>query len=162
MLTIDTVLQQIQPRLGLEAEVEHEILEEIRGHLEEAVAAATLRGLDAEQALNNAAATFGVEQATAELHATHAGRGTLDGVAAAALPVLCALVLRWLIFAPSGTADAWRVLLTPKSLRVIAGAAIILPLVHFPRRRYALALWMFYWSLSFVPIVWSTLPSTAR
>lgn len=155
-MTIDTVLQQIQPRLGLEADAEHEILEEIRGHLEEAVAAAVLRGLDAQQALIEAAATFGVEHATAELHATHAGRGTLDGVAAAALPVLCALVLRWLIFAPAGTADAWRVLLRPPSLALIAGAAILLPVFRFPRRRYALALWVFFWSLSFVPVVWSS------
>jgi hypothetical protein len=41
-VTIDDLLNQIQPRLGLEAETEHEVLEEIRGHLEEAVAARNL------------------------------------------------------------------------------------------------------------------------
>ena len=139
-MTIDDVLKQIQPRLGLEADTEHEVLEEIRGHLEEAVAAAEARGLDQQHALMDAAAAFGVDQTSAELRETHAGQGTLEGVAAAALPVIFALVLRWLIFAPDGTADAWRGLLATPALIVIAGVAILLPLLRFPRRRYALAL----------------------
>ena len=107
-MTVDDVLNRIRPGLGLEAETEHELLEEIRGHLEDAVAAARSRGLDEPQALREAASAFGLEAATAKLRETHAGRGTAEGVAAAGLPVLCALVLRWLIFAPDGTAAAWR------------------------------------------------------
>jgi hypothetical protein len=155
-MTIDEVLGQIQARLGLEADAEREVLEEIRGHLEEAVAAALARGADEEAALREAAAAFGIEPTAAELRATHAGRGTLDGIAAAALPVLFALVLRWLIFAPAGTADAWRKLLTPASLVVIAGVAILIPLLWLPRRRYAVALWAFFWGLSVVTAVWPT------
>lgn len=155
-MTIDDVLNQIQPRLGLEAETEHEILDEIRGHLEEAVAAAKARGLDEQQALKEAAAAFGVEQATAELRETHAGWGTFEGVAAAALPVLFALVLRWLIFAPDGTADAWREMLSQPTLIVIALVAILLPPLRFPRRRYAIALWFFFWGLSLVTVLWPT------
>jgi hypothetical protein len=156
-VTIDDVLNQIQPRLGLEAETEYEVLEEIRGHLEEAVAEARGRGLDEQRALREAAAAFGVEQATAELRKTHAGWGTLEGVAAAALPVIFALVLRWLIFAPDGTADAWRELLSWPTLAVIAAFAIVVPLVRFPRRRYALALWIFFWGLSLIAVMWPTL-----
>lgn len=155
-MTIDDVMNQIQTRLGLEAETEHEVLEEIRGHLEEAVAAAKARGLAEQQALGEAALAFGVEQATAELRATHAGRGTSEGVAAAALPVIFALVLRWLIFAPDGTADAWRQMLTRPSLAVIAAVAILLPLLRFPRRRYAIAIWVFFWGLSLATAVWPT------
>jgi hypothetical protein len=153
-MTIDDLLEQIQSRLGLEAEIEHEILEEIRGHLEEAVAAAQARGSDQQQALREAAAAFGVEQATAELRATHAGWGTLEGVAAAALPVLFALVLRWLIFAPNGTADAWRELPSWPNLAVIAALALALPLICFSRRRYAIALWIFFWGLSLISVMW--------
>ena len=156
-MTIDAVLNQIQSRLGLEAETEHEVLEEIRGHLEEAVAAAKARGLDEQQALRDAAAAFGVEQATAELRQAHAGWGTLEGVAAAALPVIFTLVLRWLIFAPDGTTDAWRELLSTPTLIVIAALAMVLPLLRFPRRRYALALWIFFWGLSLVTVMWPTL-----
>jgi hypothetical protein len=155
-MTIDDVLGQIQARLGLEAETEYEVLEEIRGHLEEAVDAARARGCDERQALREAAAEFGVEQAAAELRATHAGRGTLEGVAAAALPVLFALILRWLIFAPAGTADAWRAMLSWPLLAAIATFAIAAPLVYFPRRRYALAMWFFFWGLSLLTAIWPT------
>lgn len=156
-VTIDDVLGEIQPRLGLEAEQEHEVLEEIRGHLEEAVAAARARGLDEQKALADAAAAFGVEQAAAELRETHSGWGTLEGVAAAALPVVFTLVLRWLIFAPDGTADAWRERLSAPTLIVIAAVAILVPLLRFPRRRYAIALWILFWGLSLVTVMWPSL-----
>jgi hypothetical protein len=155
-MSIDDVVGQIQARLGLEADTEHDVLEEIRGHLEEAIAAGVARGWTEEQALREAAAAFGVEETTAELRATHAGWGTLDGVAVAALPVLGALVLRWLIFAPDGTAAAWRQILTRPSLAVIAAVAFLVPLLCFPRRRYALASWAFFWGISLATVVWPT------
>lgn len=155
-MTIDDVLRQIQSNLGLEAETEHQVLEEIRGHLEEAMAEAKTRGLDEHHALMQAAAAFGVEEATAELRDAHAGWGLGEGIAAAALPVLLTLVLRWLIFAPDGTAGAWREMLSQPTLAVIAGVAILVPLLRFPRRRYALALWIFFWGLSIITLVWPT------
>ncbi len=156
-MTIDDVLNQIQPQLGLEAEEEHQVLEELRGHLEEAVAAGGARGLNEQQALTEAAAALGIEQTTAALRETHAGWGTLEGVAVAALPVLFALILRWMVFAPDGTADQWRELLSQPSLVIIASVAILLPLLRFPRRRYALALWAFFWGLSLITVMWPTL-----
>ncbi len=156
-VTIDDVLVQIQARLSLEAEDEHEVLEEIRGHLEDAVVEAKASGLDEERALIKAASAFGVEQATDELRKTHAGWGTLEGVAAAALPVIFALVLRWLIFAPDGSTVAWREMLSRPTLAVIAIAAMLLPLLRFPRRRHAIALWVFFWGLSLITVVLPTL-----
>jgi hypothetical protein len=156
-VTIDDILDQIQSHLRLEAETEHEVLEEIRGHLEEAVAAAKARGLDEERSLREAAAAFGIEQSAVELRQVHAGWGTADGIAAAALPVLLALVLRWLVFAPDGTADAWRQALSHPALAAIAAVAILLPLLCFPRRRYALAAWTVFWGLSLITVVWPTL-----
>ena len=153
-MTIDDLIGQIRPGLGLEADMEHVVLEDIRGHLHDAVAAAKASGLDEQQALEAAASAFGLEQATAELRETHAGRGTLEGVAAAALPVSFALILRWTIFAPDGTAGAWREMLTGPTLVVIAAAALLVPLLRFPERRYANALWIFFWGLSLVTVVW--------
>jgi hypothetical protein len=156
-MTIADVLNQIQSRLSLEADQEYEVLEEIRGHLEEAVAAAKERGLDEQQALRQAASEFGVEQATAELRKTHAGWGTLEGVAAAALPVIFALALRWVIFAPDGTTNAWQEMLSRPTLVIIAGCAVLLPLLRFPRRRYAIALWIFFWGISIITVLLPTL-----
>lgn len=155
-MTVDDVLQQVQAGLQLEAETEHEVLEEIRGHLEEAVAAGVARGLTPEASLAQAAATFGIEQAATELQATHAGWGALEGIAAAALPVAFALVLRWLIFTPDGTAAAWREIPVRPALAVIAAVALLVPLLRFPRRRYALGLWLVFWALSLLTAVWPT------
>ncbi len=156
-VTIDDVLDQMRIRLNLEAEAEHELLEEMRGHLEEAVAAAKSAGQNEPTALAQAAARFGIDQTARELQSTHAGRGTLNGIALAALPVIFTLALRWLIFAPDGTADGWREMLSRPVLWLIVVAALVAPLRRFQRRRYVLALWAIFWGLSLATVLVSTL-----
>jgi hypothetical protein len=150
-------LDRIRAGLDLEAETEYELLEEVRVHLEDAVAAARERGLDEGEALAEVAARFGVEEVGRELQAAHIGWGTADGVVAAALPVVCALVLRWLVFAPDGTAVGWREVLVRPAFWVIAVAALAVPLLKFPRWRYALVSWAFFWVLSMVFFAWPAL-----
>jgi len=149
-VTIDDVLSRFRIQLNLEAEAEYEVVEEIRAHLEEAVDQARARGGDEEVALQQAAARFGIDEAGQELHAAHLGQGVADGVAAAAIPVLSALVLRWVVFAPDGGAIGWQEVLTRPAFWVVAGAALLVPLLRFPRRRHALASWTFFWGLSVV------------
>ena len=149
-MTVDDVLARIHVHLNLEAETEYDLLQEIRAHLEEAVEVARAQGLDEEAALAEAAAHFGVEEVGRELQAAHVGWGTADGVIAAAMPVVCALVLRWLIFAPDGTAVGWQEVLVRPAFWVVSLAALLLPLLKFPRWRYALASWAFFWALSVV------------
>ena len=151
---VDRVLEQVRAQLDLDAEMEHELLAELQGHLEDAVAAARARGLDEEAALAEAAACFGVDEVGRELQATHVGWGTADGVVAAGLPVLCALVLRWLVFAPDGTAVGWREVLVRPTFWVVALAALLLPLLRFPRWRYALVSWAFFWAMSVIFFAW--------
>ncbi|MCP4538356.1 MAG: hypothetical protein GY832_14565 [Chloroflexi bacterium] len=155
-MSIDHVLEQIRVQLDLDAEKEHELLEELCGHLEDAVATAQARGLDEDAALAEAAAHFGVEAVGQELQAAHLGWGTADGVAATALPVVCALVLRWLVFAPDGTAVGWQEVLVRPTFWVVSVAALLLPLFRFPRWRYALVSWTFFWVLS---VMFFTLPA---
>jgi hypothetical protein len=149
-MTIDEVLERVRAGLDLEADAEHDVLEELRGHLEEAVAEARRCGLDEDAALADAAARFGVEEVGEALHETHAGWGTADGVLAAALPVICALVLRWLVFAPDGTATGWEEMLVKPAFWVISLVALVVPLLRFPRWRYAMASWVFFWVLSVI------------
>ncbi len=156
-MNIDDVLDSIRTGLDLEAETEYELLEEVRAHLEDAVAAARARGLDEEAALAEAAARFGVDEVGRELQAAHMGWGTADGVVAAALPVVCALVLRWLVFAPDGTAVGWREVLVRPAFWVVAVAALTVPLLRFPRWRYALVSWAFFWVLSMIFFAWPAL-----
>jgi len=152
-MTIDDILQRIRAHMNLEAETEHELLEEIRGHLEEAVVDARARGMSEERALERTAARFGVEEAAQELQATHQGWGTLEGIAAAALPVLFALVLRWSVFAPDGTFVGWQRMIGRPAFWVVAVVALLIPLWRFPRRRYALISWAIFWALSVIVIV---------
>ena len=156
-MSVDRVLEQVRVQLDLDAEREHELLEELRDHLEDAVAAARAQGLDEEEALAEAVARFGVEEVGQELQATHVGWGAADGVIAAALPVICALALRWLVFAPGGTGAGWREVLVRPAFWGVALAALLLPLLKFQRWRYALACWAFFWTMSVVFVVWPAL-----
>ncbi len=154
---VDRVLELVRAQLDLDAEMEHELLEELRGHLEDAMAEARARGLDEEESLAEVAARFGVEEVGRELQATHVGWGTADGVVATALPVVCALALRWLVFAPDGTAVGWQGVLVRPAFWVVSLAALLLPLLKFPRWRYALVSWAFFWVLTMVFFAWPVL-----
>ena len=154
---IEQVLAHIQAQMDLDSETEHEVLEEIRSHLEEAVAEAQTQGLDEEAALREAAARFGLEEAGAELQQVHAGWGTANAIIAAGLPVICALMLRWLVFAPDGTALGWPQLLTRPTFWVIAATALLVPLLKFDRWRYALVAWVFFWAITVIFSTWPAL-----
>lgn len=152
-MTIDDVLERVRAEMNLEAETEYEVLEEIRGHLEEAVADAQEEGLDKDEALARAATRFGVEEVGQKLQVTHEGWGALEGIAAAALPVLFVLVLRWLVFAPDGTFVGWQAMVTRPGFWIVAVTVLLIPLWRFPRRRHALITWAIFWALSVVVIV---------
>ncbi|HSR34578.1 MAG TPA: permease prefix domain 1-containing protein [Anaerolineae bacterium] len=157
MSDIEGLLDRIRDQMDLDGEIEEEVLAEIRDHLEEAVADARAEGLDEAGALARASARFGLEEEVGrELQAAHAGWGTADAVVAAALPVVCALVLRWLAFAPDGTALGWPQLLSRPAFWIVALAALLIPLLRFERWRYALATWVFFWALT---VVFVTLPA---
>ena len=143
--SIDEVLVRIQTQMSLDRETEHEVLEEIRCHLEEVVSEAQAQGTDETEALAQAAARFGAEEVGLELHEVHAGWGTADAIIAAGLPVFCALVLRWLVFAPDGTTLDWQQVLVRPAFLVIALVALLVPLLKFERWRYALVCWGFFW-----------------
>jgi hypothetical protein len=157
MSEIETLLARIGAQMELDGETEQEVLAEIRVHLEEAAAAARAEGLDEAQALAQAAARFGaVDEIARELQTAHAGWGAADAVVAAALPVICALILRWLTFAPGGTALGWPQLLSRPAFWIVAVAALLIPLLKFERWRYALAAWAIFWGLTVILV---TLPA---
>jgi hypothetical protein len=157
MTELDCLVAQIRAEMDLDSETEHEVLAEIRSHLEEAEAEARAEGLDETEALARAAARFGLEKEVGrELQATHAGWGTADAVIAAGLPVVCALVLRWLAFAPDGTALGWPQLLSRPAFWIVAMAALLIPVLKFERWRYAMVAWVIFWGLT---VIFVTLPA---
>ena len=149
MNEIDQLVARIAAQMDLDAETEHQVLAEMRDHLEEAIAEARAEGLDEAGALARAAVRFGLEEEIGrELQATHAGWGTADAVVATALPVVCALILRWLAFAPGGTALGWPLLLSRPAFWIVALVALLIPLLKFERWRYALVTWVLFWGLT--------------
>ena len=157
MTDIDGLVTRIRAQMDLDRETEYEVLTEIRDHLEEAVAEARVEGLDEAEALARAASRFGLEQEVGkELQAAHAGWGTADAVIAAGLPVICALILRWLAYAPDGTALGWPQLLSRPAFWIVALAALLIPLLKFERWRYALVAWVIFWGLT---VIFVTLPA---
>ena len=147
---IEQVLARIRAQMNLDRETEHELLEEIRSHLEEEMAVAQAQGEDEAKALARAAARFGVEEVGTELQDVHAGWGTADAVFAAGLPVICALVLRWLVFAPDGTTLGWQQVLVRPAFWIVALAALLVPVLKFERWRYALVTWGFFWVMTVI------------
>jgi hypothetical protein len=157
MSGIDDLLDRIRSQMDLDGETEHEVLAEIRDHLEQSASDARAQGLDENQALAQAATRFGLEEEIGHaLQGAHAGWGTADAVVAAALPVVCALVLRWLAFAPDGSALGWPQLLSRPAFWIVATATLLIPLLKFERWRYALATWIFFWVLT---VAFVTLPA---
>jgi hypothetical protein len=154
---IDQVLADIRQRLHLNKETEAELLAEIRTHLEEAVARAGTRAEDEQAALREAAEQFGVDEVGAELQEVHADRDSVDAIAATALHVLFALVLRWLAYAPDGSALGWKLLLVRPGFWIVAGAALVVPLLIFHRWRIALAGWGFFWLITVIFVIFPSI-----
>jgi hypothetical protein len=151
MTELDHLMVRVQAQMDLDSETEHEVLSEIRDHLEEAMADAQAEGLSEADALAQAMMRFGLEEEVGrELQATHAGRGTADAVIATAVPVVCALSLRWLAFAPDGTALGWPQLFGRPAFWLVALMALLIPLLKFERWRYALVTWFVFWGLTVI------------
>jgi hypothetical protein len=155
MTGIDDLVSRIRAQMELDSETEREVLAEIRDHLEDSLSEARASGLGEAEALAQVASRFGVEEEIGQgLQAVHAGWGTADAVIAAALPVAGALILRWLAFAPDGTALGWPALLGRPAFWIVALAVLVIPMLKFERWRYALVAWALFWILSVLCVAW--------
>ena len=150
LTTVDQVLENISHQLHLSKETQTEVLAEIRTHLEDAVTEAVAQGKDEQDALWKAAQKFGVDEAGAELQEVHLNHDSVEAVAATALPVLFAVILRWLAFAPDGSPVEWRQLLIQPGFIIVAIVALLFPAFCFHRWRYVLAMWGIFWLLSVI------------
>lgn len=150
LITVDQVLENISSKLHLSQETQTEVLAEIRTHLEDAVSEAVAQGKDEQEALINVAQKFGLDEAGAELQEVHVNQDSIDAVAATGLPILFAVILRWLAFAPDGSPVEWRQLLIQPGFIIIAIVALLFPAVCFHRWRYVLAMWGIFWLLTVI------------
>ena len=77
---IEDVLASIRKELDLSQETERELLEEVRTHLEDAVADAVAAGKDKEVALLKAAEKFGVVESGSALQRVHIAWESADAI----------------------------------------------------------------------------------
>jgi hypothetical protein len=148
--TLDTVLTAISAEMNLSKATEWELIEEIRGHLEDAVADARATGLDEDAALLKAAEKFGAAEVGQALQAVHMPWESADALLACFVPVLGGLVLRWLVFAPSGSAVGWPMALSAPAFVVLAVVLLLVPCLQFRRWPYTVTAWLFIWGVSVV------------
>lgn len=155
-LKIDHYLESIRSHLHVSKETEYELLDEIAAHLEDAVVDARQYGLDEDEALNDIAARFGLEEVGPALQEVHAPWESADAIMACIVPVVAALILRWLIFAPDGSAMSWQQILLRPAFWIVALVALVVPALQFSRWRYALITWGVFWVLT---VIFVTLPN---
>ena len=154
--SIEHVLAQIASGLQLSSQTEHELLEEIRGHLEDALQAAVQRGQDTDEALLEVAERFGVEVVAEALQSEHAPWESADAIVACILPVVGALILRWLAFVPDGSAAHWGSLLLQPAFWFVALMVLLASVLYYHRWQYALTVWGFFWTLSLIFITFGS------
>jgi hypothetical protein len=150
---IDQALAQIKENLRLSKEAENEILAEIRSHLEEIEAQSAVQGIDPQEAVKEAIQRFGLEEIGSELQEVHTGWESIEAIVGTALPILFAIILRWLVFTPEGTYLDWTRLFSQPVFWLIAGAALIAPFILFRRWRFALVSWGIFWLITVIFVV---------
>lgn len=158
-MTVDLVLAKIGEQLHLSKETEREVLAEIRTHLEDTVAAASARGEDEQAALSQAAERFGIPEVSAELQVIHNNHDSTEAILATALPIVFTLILRWMAFAPDGSALHWQQILTRPGFYLLAAIALAIPVLIFHRWRYALVGWGIFWFLTVIFVIFPSINS---
>ncbi|KAA3663239.1 MAG: hypothetical protein DWQ04_11160 [Chloroflexi bacterium] len=162
---IDLILVEIRAELDLSSETETELLEEIQGHLEDAVETATSAALSAgvshgqnvETALLDVAERFGARDVGRALQEVHAPWESADAIIACIIPVVAALILRWIVFAPDGSAIGWQEILVRPAFWIVAFATLLVPMFQFQRWQYALISWTFFWAITVIFIALPTI-----
>lgn len=156
MLTIDSILHQIRGELNLSSETEREVLDEIRTHFEDAVEEGKQNGLDNQVILREAAEQFGISITSEALKHVHMQWESADAVIACIVPTAAALILRWLAFAPNGSAIGWQNLLLRPAFWIVALVCLLIPILQFNHWRYAMVSWGIFW---FFTVIFVTLPN---
>lgn len=154
---IEQILAEVGEQLEVSQETKRELLLELRCHLEDALATAVAKGEDETVAMLKVAQRFGGAEVGKELQAVHLQWESADAILACVLPVTAALLLRWLVFAPDGTAVGWEQALMQPVFWLVAIAALFIPLLQFHRWHYALVSWTFFWLLS---LMFAVLPTS--
>lgn len=149
-MTVDDLLKEVSRDLNLSSEAEWELLQEMRDHLEDAVADAQAEGYDPDLALLKAAERFGIDETLPALQRLHREWEFGEVLLMCSVPVFFTLVLRWLVYDAAGTAGGWQMIVSRPWLPAIALLLLIIPLWQLVRWRMAALVWAFFWLVSVI------------
>lgn len=148
--TINQLLSVIEAELTLSQETKHELLAELRDHLEDAWETAVANHEDPQAALSKIAARFGGAEVGQALQRVHAQWESSEAILACLIPVFATLVLRWILFVPDGTVAGWHSVLAQPAFWIVALALLLIPILQFQRWRYVLVNWGFFWIVTLI------------
>lgn len=148
--TINQILATIEAELTLSQETKQELLTELRDHLEDAWDTAVANNEDPQNALRTIARRFGSAEVGKALQQVHAQWESSEAILACLIPVLAALVLRWVLFTPTGAVAGWQSVLVQPAFWIVALALLLVPVLQFQRWRYVLVNWGFFWIVTLI------------
>ncbi len=151
--TINKILTTIEAELTLSQETKQELLAELRDHLEDAWETAVTNNEDPQTALQTIAKRFGGAEVGKALQQVHARWESSEAILACLIPVLAALVLRWLLFTPEGALAGWQSILAQPTFWIVALAVLLIPALQFQQWRYVLVNWGFFWVVTLIFIL---------
>jgi hypothetical protein len=151
--TINQILTTIEAELTLSQETKQELLTELRDHLEDAWETAVAHNEDSQTALYDIARRFGGAEVGKALQQVHAQWESSEAILACLIPVLAALMLRWLVFTPAGAVADWQSVLAQPAFWIVSLAALFIPVLQFQQWRYVLVNWGFFWIVTLIFIL---------
>ncbi len=151
--TINQILATIEAELTLSQETKQELLTELHDHLEDAWETAVANHQNPQIAMQEIARRFGGAEVGRALQQVHAQWESSEAILACLIPVLAALVLRWVLFTPDGTLSNWQGVLIAPAFWIVAFALLLIPVVQFQRWRYVLVNWGFFWLVTLIFIL---------
>jgi hypothetical protein len=150
---INQLLATIEAELTLSQETKQELLTELRDHLQDAWETAVANNEDPQTALHTLARRFGGAEVGKALQQVHAQWESSEAILACLIPVVAALVLRWVLFTPDGAIAGWQSVLAQPAFWIVSLALLFIPVLQFQRWRYVLVNWSFFWIVTLIFIL---------
>jgi hypothetical protein len=141
---LERYLSEIASQLNVDPVEEREILDELRSHLEEAIAEMPDEGLGTEERVGAVLQRFGDAREVGRMLGRQHSDSANQAVLAAFLPVALALTFKWVILPLLRDLGTWQGSPTPLVFACLALLALLVPGLTFKNWRYGYSVWAFF------------------
>jgi hypothetical protein len=141
---LERYLSEIASQLNVDPVEEREILDELRSHLEEAIAEMPEEGLGRQERVTVILQRFGEAREVGRLLGRQHSDSAHQAVLAAILPVALAITFKWMLLPLLRDVAHWQSSPTPVIFACLALLALLVPGLTFKRWRYGYSVWAFF------------------